>query len=149
MNRGVNTKLGSDREVNTKNFCALSKQVVDAAYKVHHYFGSGLLESIYEDALCLELEKRNINIQRQKSISVYYEGQELPSKFRIDLLIENKIIVELKSLETITNAHKAQILSYLKISQMEVGFIMNFGDPFFKRGIQRFVMDSSRQLRVT
>lgn len=148
-NTYFNTKKGSYREADAKSFDDLSKDIVDAAFKIHQYYGAGLLESIYEDALCVELNKRNIEFKKQKLFKVYYESVELSSVFKADLVVENQIILELKSVEKITNAHKAQILSYLNISGIETGFIINFGDPYFKRGIERFVMNSSRQLRET
>ena len=121
-------------------FEPLSKEVVDIAYKIHQKIGSGLLECIYEDCFVIELEKRKIPFERQKSISVIYEGQKIPSILKLDLYIDNEIIVELKSVEKIIPAHSAQILSYMRLSDCKTGLLINFGEPYFKQAIKRFVL---------
>ena len=122
------------------DFDPLSKEVVDCAFKIHQSIGAGLLEGIYEDCFGIELNKRGIAFERQKIIKVEYEGLIVPTTYRLDIVIENKIIVELKSVEKIIRAHQAQILTYLKTSGLKTGLIINFGDPFFKSGIKRFVV---------
>jgi GxxExxY protein len=121
-------------------FDALSKDVVDCAFKIHQTIGTGLLENIYEDCFVIELEKRNIAFERQKIVKIVYEGIEIPSIYRLDLVISNQIIVELKSVENISRAHQAQILTYMKTSGISVGLIINFGEPYFKAAIKRFVI---------
>ncbi len=125
---------------NTIEFDALSKEVVDCAFKVHQKIGSGLLEGIYEDCFEIELKKRNIPFERQKVIRVEYEGITVPTSYRLDLVVDNKIVIELKSVEKIIRAHQAQILTYMRTSNLSVGYIINFGDPYFKSGIKRFVI---------
>lgn len=122
------------------DFEPLSKEVVDCAYKIHQTLGTGLLESIYEECFVVELEKRNINFERQKIINVNYEGVSIPTTYKLDLVVENKIIIELKSVEKLNAAHQAQILTYLKTSEISTGLLINFGEPYFKAAIKRFVL---------
>lgn len=117
----------------------LSKDVVNSVFKVHQKLGAGYLESIYEDCLFIELRNRNLNIQRQYEMTFEYEGQVIPSKFRLDMVVENKIILELKAVEKILPVHQAQIYSYLKATNMPLGFLVNFNVPLIKEGIKRFV----------
>jgi len=121
-------------------FDPLSKQVVDCAFKIHQAIGSGLLEGIYEDCFEIELNKRKIPFERQKIINVNYEGITVPTTYRLDLVIDNKIIIELKSVEKIIRAHQAQILTYMRTSNLPIGYIINFGEPHFKSGIKRLVI---------
>ena len=123
-------------------FDDLSRQVVDCAYKVHQYFGAGLMEKIYEEALCKELFKRQIPFKRQVSFPVSYEGELLDARLQLDLVIDDKIILELKTVEKITPVFEAQILTYMKISRIETGFIINFKEPYFKNAIKRFALTS-------
>lgn len=122
------------------DFEPLSKEVVDCAYQIHQKMGTGLLENIYEDCFVIELKKRNIQFERQKLVKVIYQGIEIPSKYKLDLVIEGQIILELKSVEKITAAHQAQILTYMRTSQIKTGLLINFGEPFFKAAIKRFVL---------
>ena len=122
------------------DFDPLSKEVVDCAYKIHQTLGTGLLENIYEDCFAVELEKRGLSYERQKVINVDYEGVLIPTTYKLDLVVENKIIVELKSVEKIISAHQAQILKYLKTSNISTGLLINFGEPYFKAAIKRFVV---------
>ena len=102
--------------------------------------GSGLLECIYEDCFVIELQKRKIPYERQKPVNVYYEGLKIPSTFKLDLLINESIVVELKSQAKIIEAHSAQMLSYMKASGYKTGLLINFGEPYFKKAIKRFVV---------
>lgn len=113
--------------------------VVDAAIHVHRVLGPGLLESVYETVLALELEKRGLTCRRQVVIPIFYEGARLDEGFRADIVIENKVILELKSVEQVNTAHKKQLLTYLKLSGMKLGFLLNFGEALMKQGITRTI----------
>lgn len=115
----------------------IAKEVVDAAFKVHSHLGPGLLESAYEACLAHELLKRGYCIERQKGQPVIYEGLEIEVGYRLDLLVENLIIIELKAVEQLAPIHQAQLLTYLKLSNKQLGFLMNFNVPLIKDGIRR------------
>lgn len=117
----------------------LSKVVVDCIFKVHQKIGAGYLESIYEDCLFIELSKRELNVNRQYAIKFEYEGIKIPTEFRLDLVVENKIIIELKAVDKMLPVYDAQIYSYLKASNLPMGFLVNFNVPLIKEGIKRFV----------
>ncbi len=117
----------------------ISKEIVDAAYTVHKEMGPGLLESIYEYCMLKELELRNIHAKRQVIIPLYYKGELLTKDFRIDILVENEIIIELKAVDIILPVHKAQIISYLKLADKNLGFLINFNVDYIKNGIKRIV----------
>ena len=141
MHNQAVTRSFKEEEKNTKIvFDDISKDVVDIAFKIHQNLGVGLLECIYEDCFVIELEKRNIPYVRQKQVDVFYEGQKIPSSFRLDLVINDELIVELKSKEKLVNADTAQILTYMKTSDHQVGLLINFGEPYFKAAIKRFVL---------
>jgi GxxExxY protein len=111
--------------------------VVDAAFKVHQALGPGLLESCYEDCLCYELTKRQIKFEKQKILPVVYDGFEVGNGFRIDLLVNDELVVEIKSVEALIPVHQAQILTYLKLSGVKTGLLINFNTKMFKEGIRR------------
>ena len=113
--------------------------VVDAAVKVHRALGPGLLESVNEACLCYELSKRGIPYQRQVSLPVRYEEVFIETGFRLDVLVDECVIVELKSIEAIAPIHEAQLLTYLKLANIRLGFILNFNVPLMKQGIKRMV----------
>ncbi|MBL0225471.1 MAG: GxxExxY protein [Geobacteraceae bacterium] len=113
--------------------------VVDACFKVHTVLGPGLLESVYETALSYELQQRGLLVSRQQMIPVVYEGIVLDEGFRTDLIVEDKIILELKSLEAVSPVHKKQLLTYLRLSGKRLGFLVNFGSNLIKDGITRVV----------
>jgi len=113
--------------------------VVDACFKVHSVLGPGLLESVYESALSYELQQRGLKVVRQQPIPVVYEGIMLDEGFRGDLVVEGKVILELKSVETVSPVHKKQVLTYLRLSGMRLGFLVNFGSNLIKDGITRVV----------
>ena len=104
----------------------LSDKIIDCAIEVHRKLGNGFLEKVYENALIIELKKNNINAMSQKKIGVKYEGQ-LVGEYYADIIVENKIILELKSCEKIHDIHKAQLINYLKATSKKVGYIINFG----------------------
>jgi len=115
----------------------LATQIVDAAYQVHTTLGPGLLESVYEAVLAYELESRGLKLARQQPMQVQYGALKLDEGFRADLVVEDRIIVELKSLENLAPVHKKQLLTYLRISGMRLGLLINFGAPLIKNGIVR------------
>lgn len=117
----------------------LSKEIIGAAIEVHRHLGPGLLESAYKEALCHELELRNIQHERQKYLALNYKNIKLKTDYRIDLLIDNKVIVELKAKETVSDIDKAQTLTYLRLSQTKLALIINFHEPLLKDGITRIV----------
>ena len=117
----------------------LSGAIIDSAMKVHTNLGAGMLESTYEICLTHELKKRGLNIQAQLALPVFYDGIKLDAGYRIDLLVENAVIVELKAVERILPIHEAQLLSYLKLSNKKVGLLLNFNVVHFKNGTKRIV----------
>lgn len=117
----------------------LSKIIVDVAYQIHTKLGPGLLESVYEEIMYYELQKSGLNVERQKGIPVIWEGIKMDLGFRADLIIENKVIIELKSVETIAPVHPKQLLTYLKITGKKLGLLINFNDSLIKNGITRIV----------
>ena len=117
----------------------IGKDVVDCAIAVHTTLGPGLLESAYEACLAYELQLRNYQIERQKSLPVFYKNLEIENGYRLDLLINNCVIVELKAIDAILPIHRAQLITYLKLSNISLGFLINFNTPLLKDGLQRIV----------
>jgi GxxExxY protein len=115
----------------------IGKAVLDSAFKVHTALGPGLLESIYESALALELGNRGYHVERQKPIPVFYEGTELDTAFRADLLVEGKVLAELKSVETVTPLFKKITTNYIRLIPVKLGFLINFNESQLKNGITR------------
>jgi len=113
--------------------------IVDTAIAVHKELGPGLLESVYETILADELKQRGLKVQRQQPIPIRFKGRVFEEGFRADLLVEDKVICELKSIEKINNAHKKQILTHLRLSNKKLGYLLNFGEAFMKDGITRTV----------
>jgi GxxExxY protein len=118
---------------------AIARTVVDAGLKVHRALGPGLLESAYEHCLVHELGLRGVPVVRQVPLPVVYEGISLDVGYRLDLVVAGLIVVEVKAVEALSRLHEAQILTYLKLSGMPLGFLMNFNVPLFKDGIRRFL----------
>jgi GxxExxY protein len=118
----------------------LSYKIIGAIYKVHTELGPGLLESTYEICLEYELLKEGLNVKRQKSLPVIYDEIKLEEGYRIDLLVENSIILELKSVDEIAPVHKAQLMTYLKLSGLKLGLLLNFNVRDMKKGINRIIM---------
>ena len=118
----------------------IAKLIVDAAFIVHKALGAGLLESVYETCLCHELEKRNLKYKRQVIVPLVYDGIKFTEGFRIDILIEERIICELKSVEKIENVHLSQTLTYLKLTGNRLGFLINFNVPLIRNGIRRVIL---------
>ena len=117
----------------------IGKALVDAAVKIHTALGPGLLESVYEVVLAKELESRGFSVQRQVPVKIEYEGLKFDEGFRADLIIENKVLVELKSVEQLSSVHHKQLLTYLKLKKLKLGFLLNFGAALMKDGIKRIV----------
>jgi GxxExxY protein len=117
----------------------ISGEIVDAAFHIHSKLGPGLLESVYEIILAKELEKRGFCVERQKAIPIEFEGTSFDEGFRADLIVENAVIVELKSVEQIAPVHSKQLLTYLRLLDYRLGLLINFGAPIIKEGIKRIV----------
>jgi len=117
----------------------IAKEIVDAAYKIHTTLGPGLLESVYEAVLAYELKNRGLTIVRQQSLPVVYESIKLEEGFRTDIIVEGKVIIELKSVETTAPVHKKQLLTYLRLSGLKLGLLINFGSHLIKGGITRVI----------
>ena len=117
----------------------ITETIIGAAISVHKELGPGLLESAYEACLAYELAERKLRIERQKSLPITYRGIQLDCGYRIDLLVESQVVVELKAVENLEPIHEAQLLSYLKLSRCEVGLLINFNVKVLKDGIRRFV----------
>ena len=117
----------------------VARQIVDAAYKIHSTLGPGLLESAYQAILVYELQRRGLQIEAERQMPVVYEGLRLDIGFRADLIVEDKVIVELKSVEQIAPVHMKQLLTYLRLADKRLGLLINFGAPLIKDGITRIV----------
>jgi len=117
----------------------ISKEVVDAAVKVHKALGPGLLEHVYEVVLAKELENRGLSVVRQAPVPITYEGEYFEEGFRADLIVEDKVIVELKSVEKYNKVHSKQLLTHIKLSEKKLGLLLNFGAVLMKDGIERIV----------
>ncbi|NJK49770.1 GxxExxY protein [Candidatus Gracilibacteria bacterium] len=120
----------------------ITGEIVDAAYKIHTRLGPGLLESVYESVMAYELKKRELRFERQKPIPIVYEGIHLEEGFRADFIVENTVIVELKSVEAIAPVHKKQLLTYLRLAKKRLGLLINFNTDLIKNGITRLINDS-------
>ena len=118
----------------------LTEIIIGAAIEVHRELGPGLLESADEQCLCHELQIRDISFARQVNLPVRYKGLNLDCGYRMDLVVEEKIVLELKSVDEVLNLHKAQLLTYLKLSKKQVGLLLNFNVPIMKDGIIRMVL---------
>ena len=118
----------------------LAKDVIDSCFVVHKEMGPGLLEKVYEACLCAELKTRQIFFEKQKSFPLHFKGEKLDIDHRVDLIIENKIIVEIKAVERTVDVHQAQLLSYLKLTDLKLGFLINFNSMLMKEGIKRVVL---------
>jgi len=117
----------------------IAKQVVDAAFKVHCNIGPGLLESVYEVLLAHELTRRGLKVERQVPVPIIYEGIQFEQGYQLDLLVDDKVIVEVKSIEQIAGVHKKQLLTYLRLKDKCLGLLINFNVELIKEGISRVV----------
>src|SRR6266446_1053083 len=117
----------------------VAKQIVDAAYRVHTSLGPGLLESVYEVVLAYELEKRGLHTVRQQAVPIVYQGIRIEMGFRADLIIEDQVIVEIKSVDAVAPVHKKQLLTHLRLADKRLGLLINFNVALIKDGITRIV----------
>ena len=118
----------------------ISRHVYDAAIEVHRELGGpGLLESIYEEALAFELQLRGLNVERQKPVPIFFKGHEIKTPLRLDLLVVDKVIVDVKATEKNINIYNTQVLTYLRLSKLKLGMVVNFGYEYVSQGIKRVV----------
>jgi GxxExxY protein len=118
----------------------MATSVVDSAFSVHKNMGAGLLESVYETCFCYELQKRGLKFERQVILPIFYDGVKLHETLRLDVLVENQVICEIKDVDEIAPIHQAQLLTYLKLAHKRLGFLINFNVPLIKHGIKRIVL---------
>jgi GxxExxY protein len=130
-------------KVDTKETCnldILANKIVNAAFVVHRELGPGLLEGVYETCFCHELSKLGLNIQRQLPVKINYDNMTFDAALRLDVLVEESVICELKSVEVLHPVFFAQLLSYLKLTNKKLGFLINFNVPLIKQGINRVIL---------
>mgnify|MGYP001611593962 CR=1 FL=1 len=131
---------------------AVAARTIDCGFHIHRDLGPGLLESVYEQVLAASLARAGLKVERQKPVSFTFDGMQFVDGFRIDLLVEDRLIIEIKSVEALSKAHGKQMLTYLRLMQQPVGLLMNFGGATFKEGIKRIVNNhisfASSRLRV-
>lgn len=125
--------------MNREELNQIGGEILDAAFQVHKLMGPGLLESVYQACLAEEFNSRRIQYQEEVMLPLFYKGKKLQKFFKIDFLIENQIIIELKAIEIILPVHEAQLISYLKLSNKKLGYLINFNTPLLKDGFKRFV----------
>ncbi len=135
-----------------KELDEITGAIIDAAMKIHRELGPGLLEAVYEIVLARALVRRGLAVERQKPVCFEYDGMTFEEGFRVDLLVEGKVVVELKSVEKISPVHGKQVLTYLRLMKLPVGLLLNFGAATLKEGLQRVVnnldFSASPRLRV-
>ena len=117
----------------------LTNEIIGSAIEVHRHLGPGLLESTYEECLAFELQERDLTVERQLELPVLYKGNQLEQNYRIDLLVNNQVIIELKSIKKIEPIHDAQLLTYLKLANKKYGLLLNFNVPVMRQGIRRLL----------
>lgn len=117
----------------------LSKVIVNTAYQIHTQLGPGLLESVYEEIMYFELKKQGFQVERQKAIPVMWNGLKMEIGFRADLIVENKVIIELKSVESLAPVHSKQLLTYLKLTGLKLGLLINYNENLIKDAVHRIV----------
>ena len=137
----MDTKVAKGMKVTKgSEFDPLSYRVLGLAIEVHRHIGPGMMESVYESCLCHELEMAEIAYERQVEVAVAYKGLCLPRAYRIDVLVEDQLVLELKSVSEVSETHSAQILSYMKLVEKPVGLLLNFNEAVLKRGVRRYVL---------
>ena len=119
----------------------LTREIIGAAIEVHRQIGPGLLETIYEECLVSELQQKGLRLSNQHPLPIIYKGKQLTSVYRLDLLVEDKVIVELKTVDNISGLHKAQLLTYLKLAKLRYGLLLNFNVSLMRHGIVRMLND--------
>ncbi len=134
----------TQRHRGTENYIFYNEELTDkiiaSAIEVHRHLGPGLLESAYEECFCHELYLQGVPFERQKSLPLEYKGIKLDCGYRMDIVVDNKVVVELKCVDKITSIHEAQLLTYLRLSEIKVGLIINFYTGVLKDGIKRLVL---------
>jgi len=118
----------------------VTDNIIGAAIEVHRTLGAGLLESIYEECLCYELDSRGVSYSKQHAVPIVYKGFELDAGYRLDLLVDDAVVVELKTVDKLLPIHDAQLLSYMKLVESQVGLLINFNVPYLRQGIKRKVL---------
>lgn len=124
-----------------KNINKITEQIIGAAIEVHKATGPGLLESAYEQCLCHELALRNISFKRQYPLPVEFKSVKLDCGYRMDFVVEDSVVVEIKAVDTLLPIHEAQILTYLKLGKYKVGLLINFNEKVLNQGVKRFILD--------
>jgi GxxExxY protein len=117
----------------------LATKILDVCFRIHRLYGPGLFESVYEELVCFELAKEGIQFERQKAVPLIHCEIKLEVGFRADLIVENRILIELKSIEALGDIHYKQVQTYLKLSKMKLGLLINFNVPYLKQGIKRVI----------
>jgi GxxExxY protein len=117
----------------------IARVIVNVAFQIHTKLGPGLLESVYEEIMCYELLKSGLKVERQKSIPVFWDDKKLEIGFRADLVVEDKVIIELKSVQDLLPVHFKQVLTYLKLADLKLGLLINFNENLIKDGVKRVV----------
>ena len=131
-------RLGAIKMINERTE-EIAKIIVNSAFKVHRELGPGLLERVYEVCLAYEIKKAGLEVKSQIDVPIVYDGVVLKEKLRLDLMVENSVIIEVKAVELINPVWQAQIISYLKLTNNQLGFLINFNVPLIKNGIKRFI----------
>jgi GxxExxY protein len=133
--------MSSHKNTQNKELNVLSGQVIDAAYFIHSRLGPGLLESVYEVLLAKELEKRGLKVARQVPVPIEFDGVRFDEGFRADIILEDRLVIEVKFVENFAAVHGKQVLTYLKLLNFRLGLLLNFGAPIIKAGIKRIAND--------
>jgi GxxExxY protein len=132
--------IGRENEERCMLDSKLTEKIIGSAIEVHKHWGPGLLENIYEKSLCRELRLRKIEFKSQVDLPLVYKGEEVGESLRLDIIVENRVVVELKAVKAIEPIHEAQLLTYMKITGNKVGLLVNFNVPVLKDGIKRMVL---------
>jgi GxxExxY protein len=127
----------------------IAKQILDAGFMVHTKLGPGVFESVYEVALAHELRKKGLTVERQKAMSILYDGIQFDEAFRADLVVNGKAVVELKSVEALSAVHAKQLLTQLRLSGLKLGLLINFGEAHLKNGIKRMINGQLDDMEIT
>jgi len=141
MNATINQKTAYSEPNDLEN--QIATKVMDAAFLVHREMGAGLLESVYEECMVEALQEINLCFERQKEVPVTFRNKKLNCGFRADLVIENCVLIELKSVSKLDPVHEAQLINYLRLADIKIGFLINFNVPLLKQGLKRFVNGKS------
>ena len=145
----LHTTGTKDTKVATTNENNIAKLVLDAAFLVHTKLGPGVFESVYEVVLAHELRKMGLTVERQKPMSIQYDGIQFPEAFRSDLVVNGKVVIELKSVAALSDIHLKQVLTQLRLSGLKLGLLINFGAPHLKDGIKRVINGHLEPLEIS